>query len=87
MPILLPGAMTPFSHSLVVGTPRFPALMRIQLEVSCCSACRQLEGIIINKTSKSKEKFIEVKNRDAERPYFIPGGSSVHLSKEPLYLL
>lgn len=34
MPILHPGARTSLSHSLVVGTPRLPARMRIQLEFS-----------------------------------------------------
>lgn len=38
MPTLPPGAKTSLSHSLVVGTPRLPARMRIQLELSCFSA-------------------------------------------------
>jgi hypothetical protein len=38
MPTRPPGAKTSLSHSLVVGTPRLPARMRIQLELSCFSA-------------------------------------------------
>lgn len=42
MPTLQPEGKTSFSHSLVVGTPKFPALMRIQLEFNCFSAYKQV---------------------------------------------
>jgi len=44
MPTLPPGANTSLSHSPVVGTPGFPARIRIQLELSCFSACPMMEN-------------------------------------------
>ena len=43
MPTLPPGAKTSLSHSLAVGTPGFPARIKIQLEFSCFSACATME--------------------------------------------
>jgi len=84
MPTLAPGAKTSLSHSLVVGTPGFPARMRIQLEFSCFSACNEW---MVDKKKKTNHNVKWINNFESgvnvlEKE---PGENSDHQSKERLY--
>lgn len=60
MPTLAPGAKTSLSHSLVVGTPGFPARMRIQLEFSCFSAYNERNNNMKTSSVKWIKNYVSV---------------------------